>query len=138
MRNWYMYMHALDGMEELYMRNDFEFFKTFFCQHPETEKVIEAIKETGRIEWLNYDRANHVTQDYLAYAKDPEGFGPRCKVPVMVMFPEDDMFLWKTQAIDTPSLYGRRVPHRDHPGRPLVDAGSPGRRQQADAGVVRL
>ena len=21
----------------------------------------------------------------------------------MVMFPEDDMFLWKTQAIDTPS-----------------------------------
>jgi pimeloyl-ACP methyl ester carboxylesterase len=104
MRNWYMYMHALDGMEELYMRNDFEFFKIFFCQHPEAEKVIAAIKETGRIEWLNYDRANHVTQDYLAYAKDPEGFGPRCKVPVMVMFPEDDMFLWKTQAIDTPSL----------------------------------
>jgi pimeloyl-ACP methyl ester carboxylesterase len=104
MRNWYMYMHALDGMEELYMRDDFAFFRNFFCQHPEAEKVIAAIKETGRIEWLNYDKANHVTQDYLAYAKDPEGFGPRCKVPVMVMFPEDDMFLWKTQAIDTPNL----------------------------------
>ena len=104
MRNWYMYMHALDGMEELYMRNDFEFLKIFFCQHPEAEKVIAAFMETGRIEWLNYDRANHVTQDYLAYAKDPAGFGPRCKVPVMVMFPEDDMFLWKNQAIETPRM----------------------------------
>ncbi len=104
MRNWYMYMHALDGMEELYMRNDFEFFKIFFCQHPEAEKVIAAIKETGRIEWLNYDRANHVTEDYLAYAKDREGWETKCKVPVMVMFPEDDMFLWKTQAIETPRL----------------------------------
>jgi pimeloyl-ACP methyl ester carboxylesterase len=103
MRNWYMYLHALDGMEELYMRNDFEFFRIFFSQHPEAEKVIEAIKETGHIEWLNYDRANHVAMDYLAYAKDPEGFAPNCKVPTMVMFPEDDMFLWKTQAVDTPS-----------------------------------
>jgi pimeloyl-ACP methyl ester carboxylesterase len=103
MRNWYMYMHALEGMEELYMKNDFAFFRNFFCQHPEAEKVIDAIKETGRIEWLNYDKANHVTMDYLAYAKDPESFAPNCKVPTMVMFPEDDMFLWKTQAIDTPS-----------------------------------
>jgi pimeloyl-ACP methyl ester carboxylesterase len=103
MRNWYMYLHALEGMEELYMRDDFAFFRTFFCQHPEAEKVIAAIKETGRIEWLNYDKANHVSMDYLAYAKDPEGFAPNCKVPTMVMFPEDDMFLWKTQAVDTPS-----------------------------------
>ena len=58
------------------MRNDFEFFRFSSVQHPEMEKVMAAIKETGRIEWLNYDRANHVTQDYLAYAKDPEGFGP--------------------------------------------------------------
>ena len=96
------------------------------AQHPEAEKVIEAIKETGRIEWLNYDRANHVSMDYLAYAKDRKGWAPNCKVPTMVMFPEDDMFLWKTQAIDTPSRHGRRVPHRDHPGRPLVHAGSSG------------
>ena len=100
--NWYMYMHCLDGVEELYMANDFRFFRSFFCQHPEAEKVIEAIKETGRIEWLNYDIANHVPMDYLAHAKDINCL-PNCKVPTMVIFPEDDMFLWKTQAIDTPS-----------------------------------
>jgi pimeloyl-ACP methyl ester carboxylesterase len=99
--NWYMYMHCLDGVEELYKANDFRFFRSFFCQHPEAEKVIEAIKQTGRIEWLNYDRANHVPMDYLRQAKDPESL-PNCKVPTMVIFPEDDMFLWKTQAIDTP------------------------------------
>ena len=33
--------------------------------------VIAAIKQTGRIEWLNYDRANHVPMDYLEQAKDP-------------------------------------------------------------------
>jgi pimeloyl-ACP methyl ester carboxylesterase len=99
--NWYMYMHCLDGMEDLYFANDFRFFRSFFCQHPEVENVIKAIKETGRIEWLNYDRANHVPMDYLAQAKDPSSL-PNCKVPTMVIFPEDDMFLWKTQAIDTP------------------------------------
>lgn len=99
--NWYMYLHALEGMEELYMLNDFAFFKTFFKQHPECDVIIDAIKETGHIEWLNYDRANHVALDYLAYAKNPEIY-PNCKVPTMVMFPEDDMFLWKQQAIDTP------------------------------------
>jgi pimeloyl-ACP methyl ester carboxylesterase len=99
--NWYMYMHCLDGVEELYMANDFRFFRSFFCQHPEAEKVIDAIRETGRIEWLNYDIANHVPMDYLAHAKDINCL-PNCKVPTMVIFPEDDMFLWKTQAIDTP------------------------------------
>jgi pimeloyl-ACP methyl ester carboxylesterase len=99
--NWYMYMHCLNNMEELYMYNDFAFFRKFFVQHPEVEKVIEAIKQTDRIEWLNYDISNQVPTGYLELAKNPDMW-PNCKVPTMVIFPEDDMFLWKRQAIETP------------------------------------
>ncbi|MFE3644810.1 alpha/beta fold hydrolase [Streptomyces sp. NPDC059169] len=99
--NWYMYMHCLEGTEELYMANDFALLRKFLIQHPERDSVIEAIKQTGRIQWLNYDRANPVPLGYLAYARDREVY-PNCAVPTMVIFPEDDAFLWKTQAIDTP------------------------------------
>lgn len=99
--NWYMYMHCLQGTEELFLLNDCAFLRHYLFQHPEREQVIEQIKKTGRIEWMNYDRANHVPLGYLEYAKNPEVY-PNCKVPTMVMFPEDDIFLWKTQAVDTP------------------------------------
>ena len=100
--NWFTYHHTQAGMEELYMTNDFKYFDLFFCSHPEKEAVKNAIKETGRIEWLNYDIANPMVMDYLATAKDPNVY-PNVKVPVMVIYPEQDMFLWPTQAIDTPS-----------------------------------
>ena len=100
--NWFTYHHTQAGMEELYMANDFKYFDLFFCSHPEKEAVKNAIKETGRIEWLNYDIANPMVMDYLATAKDPNVY-PNVKVPVMVIYPEQDMFLWPTQAIDTPS-----------------------------------
>ena len=100
--NWFTYHHTQAGMEELYMANDFKYFDLFFCSHPEKEAVKAAIKETGRIEWLNYDIANPMVMDYLATAKDPNVY-PNVKVPVMVIYPEQDMFLWPTQAIDTPS-----------------------------------
>jgi pimeloyl-ACP methyl ester carboxylesterase len=100
--NWFTYHHTQAGMEELYMTNDFRYFDLFFCSHPEKEAVKNAIKETGRIEWLNYDIANPMVMDYLATAKDPNVY-PNVKVPVMVIYPEQDMFLWPTQAIDTPS-----------------------------------
>jgi pimeloyl-ACP methyl ester carboxylesterase len=100
--NWFTYHHTQAGMEELYMTNDFRYFDTFFCQHPEKEEVKRLIKQTGHIEWLNYDIANPMVMDYLATAKDPNFF-PNVKVPVMVIYPEQDMFLWPTQAIDTPS-----------------------------------
>jgi pimeloyl-ACP methyl ester carboxylesterase len=89
-------------MEELYMTNDFKYFDLFFCSHPEKEEVKAAIKQTGHIEWLNYDIANPMVMDYLATAKDDKYF-PNVTVPVMVIYPEQDMFLWPTQAIDTPS-----------------------------------
>ena len=99
--NWFTYHHTQAGMEELYMTNDFRYFDTFFVQHPEKEEVKRLIKETGHVEWLNYDIANPMVQDYLATAKDPMVF-PKTPVPVMVIYPEQDMFLWPTQAIDTP------------------------------------
>jgi pimeloyl-ACP methyl ester carboxylesterase len=100
--NWFTYHHCQPGMEELYLENDAAYFKTFFVQHPEAEKVLSAIRETGHIEWLNYDKANPMVLDYLATARDRNVF-PNTKVPTMVIYPEDDMFLWKTQAKDTPS-----------------------------------
>lgn len=100
--NWFTYHHTQPGMEELYMANDFKYFDLFFCSHPEKQEVKRLIKETGRIEWLNYDIANPMVMDYLATAKDPNVY-PNVKVPVMVIYPEQDMFLWPTQAIDTPS-----------------------------------
>jgi len=99
--HWFTYHHTQAGMEELYMVNDFRYFDTFFVQHPEKEEVKRLIKETGHIEWLNYDIANPMVLDYLATAKDPKVY-PRTSVPTMVIYPEQDMFLWPTQAIDTP------------------------------------
>ena len=100
--NWYMYIHTQAACEELYLINDFDFLRRIIlCQHPEEEAIVNAIRETGRIEWLNYDKANPVADWYLAYAKNPD-MHPRCKVPTMVIFPEQDMFLWKEQAIETP------------------------------------
>ena len=100
--HWFTYHHTQAGMEELYMTNDFRYFDTFFVQHPEKEEVKRLIKETGHIEWLNYDIANPMVLDYLATAKDPKVY-PNTTVPTMVIYPEQDMFLWPTQAIDTPS-----------------------------------
>ena len=100
--NWFTFHHTQPGMEELYMTNDFKYFDLFFCSHPEKEEVKRLIKETGRIEWLNYDIANPMVMDYLATAKDPNVY-PNIQCPVMVIYPEQDMFLWPTQAIDTPS-----------------------------------
>ena len=100
--NWFTYHHTQEGMEELYMTNDFRYFDLFFCSHPEKEEVKAAIKQTGRIEWLNYDIANPMVMDYLAVAKDRNVY-PNVTVPTMVIYPEQDMFLWPTQAIDTPS-----------------------------------
>jgi pimeloyl-ACP methyl ester carboxylesterase len=99
--HWFTYHHTQAGMEELYMTNDFRYFDTFFVQHPEKEEVKRLIKETGHIEWLNYDIANPMVLDYLATAKDPKVY-PNTTVPTMVIYPEQDMFLWPTQAIDTP------------------------------------
>ena len=75
--------------------------------------------------------------DYLATAKDPNVY-PNVKVPVMVIYPEQDMFLWPTQAIDTPSrvdaecriefIQGGHWSMLDHPDDVNV----------ADAGLVRL
>lgn len=102
--NWYMYIHTQAACEELYMMNDMDFLRRIIlCQHPEADVICNAIKETGRIEWLNYDKANPVASWYLAYAKNPE-MHPRCKVPTMVIYPEQDMFLWKEQAIETPKF----------------------------------
>ena len=99
--HWFTYHHTQAGMEELYMTNDFRYFDTFFVQHPEKEEVKRLIKQTGHIEWLNYDIANPMVMDYLATAKDPDVY-PNTTVPTMVIYPEQDMFLWPTQAIDTP------------------------------------
>ena len=100
--NWYMYLHTQPACEELYLLNDMDFLRRIIlCQHPEEEAICNAIKETGRIEWLNYDKANQVGDWYLAYAKDPE-MHPNVKVPTMVIFPEQDMFLWREQATETP------------------------------------
>lgn len=100
--NWYMYLHTQASCEELYLLNDMDFLRRIILsQHPEQEDICNAIKKTGRIEWLNYDKANPVGDWYLAYGKDP-GMHPNVKVPTMVMFPEQDMFLWKDQAIETP------------------------------------
>ena len=100
--NWYMYIHTQAACEELYLLNDMDFLRRIIlCQHPEEDVICNAIKETGRIEWLNYDKANPVADWYLAYAKNPD-MHPRCMVPTMVIFPEQDMFLWKEQAIETP------------------------------------
>ena len=99
--HWFTYHHTQAGMEELYMTNDFRYFDTFFVQHPEKEEVKRLIKQTGHIEWLNYDIANPMVLDYLATAKDPKVY-PNTTVPTMVIYPEQDMFLWPTQAIDTP------------------------------------
>ena len=100
--NWYMYIHTQTATEELFLLNDMDFLRRIIlCQHPEEDVICNAIKQTGRIEWLNYDKANHVADMYLDYAKNPDMY-PNCKVPTMVIFPEQDMFLWKEQAIETP------------------------------------
>jgi pimeloyl-ACP methyl ester carboxylesterase len=50
---------------------------------------------------LNYDRANPVDSWYLDYAHNGPGL-PNCQVPTMVIYPEQDMFLWEEQAVETP------------------------------------
>ena len=63
-----MYLPIADACEELYLLNDMDFLcRIILCQHPEKEAICIAIKQTGRMEWLNDDKANPVDDWYLAY-----------------------------------------------------------------------
>ena len=80
--NWFTYHHTQAGMEELYMTNDFRYFDTFFVQHPEKEEVKRLIKETGHIEWLNYDIANPMVHGLPGNGQRSEGLSEhsRCRL----------------------------------------------------------
>ena len=55
----------------------------------------------------------------------------------MVMFPEDDMFLWKTQAIDTPSRMDAECRIEIIQGGHWSMLDHPDDVNEADAGLVR-
>lgn len=101
--NWYMYLNTQPEAAELYMHNNCEFYRNvMMCTHPEVDEVCKTMSDPINMNaMLNYDKANTVASWYLEQIKGDAPM-PNCQVPTMVVYPEQDMFLWKEQAIETP------------------------------------
>lgn len=101
--NWFMFLNTQPDAAELYRYNDCEFYRNvMMCTHPEVDEVCKTMADPQRMNaMLNYDRANHVATWYLEHIRGDAPL-PNGHVPTMVVFPEQDMFLWKEQAVETP------------------------------------
>lgn len=101
--NWFMYLNTQANAAELYMANDCAFYRNVMMStHPEVDEVCQRMSDPINMNaMLNYDRANPVGSWYLDYACNGPGL-PNCQVPTMVIYPQQDMFLWEEQAVETP------------------------------------
>jgi pimeloyl-ACP methyl ester carboxylesterase len=99
--NWYMYVNAMPGAEELYRAADFAYPRTLFATHPDRDEVIARLREPGALRGhLNWDAANPLTLMY-ANALEARGVAAECSVPTLGVWSSGDAYLWEAQVANS-------------------------------------
>lgn len=96
--SWYMYLNALPGSDALYAANDGVFLKTIVIPtHPDIAEVWSRMRDPQAMNgMLNWDRANPMSQLYLAAATG-NATPRKCTVPTLGIWSDGDTYLWEQQ-----------------------------------------